>query len=74
MIRVCVNIFFALVCMNSYAQKTYTVFSIPAELKKNAHSVKREELIEFEVRSTDKAFYTVHKVITILDEAGKDFL
>ncbi len=75
MIKGCISIFFAVVCMNCYAQnRLYTAFTIPAELKKNAHSIKRDEVIEFEVRSTDKAYYNVHKVITILDEAGKDEL
>jgi len=68
-------LFLLFLCVHAHAQnKMYTAFSVPAELKKNAHSVIRDELIEFEVRSTDKAFYNVHKVITILDEAGKSEL
>jgi len=68
-------LFLSFLFVHAHAQnKMYAAFSVPAELKKNAHSVIRDELIEFEVRSTDKAFYNVHKVITILDEAGKNEL
>lgn len=57
------------------AQKSnYNIALIPEAMKKNAYSVKREERIEFEVRSTEKAYYKVHKVVTILNEAGKDEL
>lgn len=52
----------------------YSTLFIPAPLKKNAHSIKREENIEFTVKSIDKAYYKVHKVVTVLDEAGKDEL
>jgi hypothetical protein len=55
-------------------QGNYTVASIPDAMKKNAYSIKREELISFDVRSIDKAYYRVHKVVTILNEAGKDEL
>ncbi|MEO6231408.1 MAG: DUF3857 domain-containing protein [Ferruginibacter sp.] len=59
----------------SYAQnKNFDASLIPEDLKKNAHSVKREERIEFEVKSINKASYKVHQVVTILDENGKDEL
>ncbi|CAN5375723.1 hypothetical protein BH11BAC3_BH11BAC3_39980 [soil metagenome] len=59
----------------SYAQnKNFDASLIPEDLKKNAHAVKREEHIEFEVKSINKASYKVHQVITILDENGKDEL
>ena len=48
--------------------------TIPAELKKNANSVKREERILFEVKSPDKAWYKLHKVVAVLNEAGRDEL
>lgn len=44
---------------------------IPDELKKNAHSVIREQSIEFEVKSAGKAYYKVHEVVSVLDELGK---
>lgn len=50
----------------------YDVATITEAMKKNAYSVKREERIEFEVKAIDKAYYKVHKVITVLNEAGKD--
>ena len=52
----------------------YDAASIPESLKINAYSVKREEQIEFNVKSVDKAYFKVHKVVTILNEAGKDEL
>lgn len=47
---------------------------IPEALKINAHSVKREELIELDIKSASKINYKVHQVITVLDEAGSDEL
>ncbi len=52
----------------------YDAASIPELLKKNASSVKREERINFEVKAINKAIYSVHKVVTILNENGKDEL
>ncbi len=52
----------------------YDASTVPEYLKKNAYSVIREEQISLDVRSTDKAYYKVHRVITILNEAGEDEL
>ena len=52
----------------------YNAATIPDNLKKNAYSVKRAESIWFEVKAINKASYRVHKVVTILDENGKDEL
>ncbi len=69
------TIAFLIVLLPSFAQPVnYNTLFIPATLKKNAHSVKREENIEFTVKSIDKASYKVHKVVTVLDEAAKDEL
>ena len=54
--------------------KIYDASTIPEELKKNSYSVKREERIEFEVKSISRATYKVHQVITVLNERGKDQL
>ncbi|HWH63059.1 MAG TPA: DUF3857 domain-containing protein, partial [Ginsengibacter sp.] len=48
--------------------------TIPAALKENAHSVKREEKIDFEVNDIDAAKLNVHQVITVLDAEGEDAL
>lgn len=48
--------------------------TIPASLKENAHSVKREEKIDFEVYDIDAAKLTVHQVYTVLDAQGEDAL
>lgn len=67
----------ALVCIMSQviAQSgNFPVAFIPDSMKKNASSVLRDERIEFEVKSIDKASYNIHKVITVLNESGKDQL
>jgi Domain of Unknown Function with PDB structure (DUF3857) len=48
--------------------------TIPAALKENAHNVKREEKIDFEVYDVDAAKLTVHQVYTVLDAQGEDLL
>ena len=45
--------------------------TIPADLKDNAHSIKREEKIDFDVSDIDEAKLTVHQVITVLDAEGE---
>jgi len=66
---------FVFVCISAFAQSgIYTASSVAEAMKKNAYSVIREERIEFEVKSVNKAYYKVHKVITVLNEAGKEEL
>jgi transglutaminase-like putative cysteine protease len=48
--------------------------TISKSLKENAHSVKREEKINFEVYDIDAAKLTVHEVYTVLDAEGEDVL
>lgn len=48
--------------------------TIPAALKENAHSIKRDEKIEFEVKDIDAAKLSVHEVYTVFDEEGEDAL
>lgn len=71
---VCVIIVTIICCTSSAQQHKFSVSLIPEALKKNTHSVKREERIEFNVKAIDRASYTVHRVITILDEGGKEEL
>lgn len=52
----------------------YTAAAVSDALKKNAYSVIRDKRVEFEVKSINKAYFKVHEVITILNEAGKDEL
>jgi hypothetical protein len=51
----------------------YTTFTISASMKEDAYAVLRDYSIEFELVNYGKAVERVHKVITILDEKGKDF-
>ncbi len=53
------------------AQNKFDVATIPEALKKNAHSIVREEAIELEVKDIGRASYKVHKVVTVLNESGK---
>src|ERR1019366_789706 len=48
--------------------------TIPAALKEKAHSVKREETMNFDVRDIDAATLSVHRVFTVLDAEGEDAL
>lgn len=48
--------------------------TLAAALKENAHSVKREEKINFEVKDIDAAKLSVHQVYTVLDAEGEDVL
>lgn len=50
----------------------YPAFTIPAELKEKAHSVKRWEEISFRLKAGGEAYYTEHYVITVLDGNGDD--
>lgn len=62
-------------CISLQAQvNVLDASTLSPALIKNAHSVKRDERIEFDVRSAGKAYYNIHQVITVLDETGKDEL
>jgi hypothetical protein len=52
----------------------YDASTIPDSLLKNAHSVKREEIMNFQVKDIDYAKLSVHRVYTILDAEGADVL
>lgn len=54
------------------AQVTAVNAGLPSAYKENVHSIKKEERIELDIRSAGKAYYKVHRTLTILDERGKD--
>jgi Domain of Unknown Function with PDB structure (DUF3857) len=56
------------------AQNGYAVSSIPDTLKKNATTVLREQNMELDVSDVDRAVLNVHRVVTILNERGKQAL
>ncbi len=59
----------------NYAQpNSFAIGSIPVALKQNAHTIKREESIEFEVKEMGKAIYKVNQVITLLNENAQEYL
>lgn len=69
------GLFFLLVFANCFAQDAiYNSSTLPEDLKKDAHSAKREETIKFEVKDIDEAFLSVHQVYTVLDAEAKDVL
>ena len=48
--------------------------TIPKNLTDNAHSIKREEKMDFEVSDINEAKLTVTQVFTVLDAEGADAL
>jgi hypothetical protein len=52
----------------------YALLSIPETVKKDADIVKRLEEINFEVTDIDRSILTVHQVITVMNEKGKEAL
>lgn len=52
----------------------YDVQKIPETVKTKADVIKRSETIQFEIKDIDRAYLTVDKVITILNENGKSDL
>ena len=59
----------------SYAQDiSYAAATIPAALKEGAHVIKRFEDIKFTVKDIDAVSYSVHQVITVLDDEGRSAL
>lgn len=52
----------------------YDASTIPASLKKNAHTIKREEKINFEVKDIGYAKLSMHQVYTVLDAEGEYIL
>lgn len=53
-------------------EPAYAVSKIPKNLLEDAHVVYREDKGHFEIKAIDKAVYTMRKVITILNESGKN--
>lgn len=64
------SILFTGIFSNSFAQNTWNVANIPAELKEKAHAVIRKSETIFTVKNLGEATEKNHKVITILDEQG----
>jgi hypothetical protein len=64
---------FMLSCLQSFAgEGEYAVSKIPAALLKNAHVIKRMEIISFEVINTGEAILRKKYALTIMDENGDD--
>jgi transglutaminase-like putative cysteine protease len=51
----------------------YPVSAIPENLKQGMYAVVREDFARFEILAVNKSRYYVHKVVTILNEKGKDY-
>ncbi len=66
---------FFLTVSHCFSQKNiYDAYTLSDSLLKNAHSVKREETINFEVKDIDFAKLSVHQVFTVLDAEADDVL
>ena len=51
----------------------YPVSSIPQKMKDGMYAVVREDFYRFEIISINRSRQKVHKVITILNENGREF-
>lgn len=64
-----------LICaINTYAQNNYSIAAIPETLRLNALVVRRYEKVLLEATDIDRASISYHRVITVLQEAGKSEL
>ena len=73
--KYCTTMVLLIAVLHAGAQlKPFDASLISKDLIKHAGSVKREERIELDVRSTEKAYYKVHKVITIFNQEEIDEL
>src|SRR5689334_19101122 len=72
--KTCLSIMAALcISWGLKAQVTtlYALSSMPDIVKKDADIIKRYENIEFEVKDIDRSSYTVHQIVTVMNEKGK---
>ncbi|HEU5365137.1 MAG TPA: DUF3857 domain-containing protein [Hanamia sp.] len=73
--KILMSILFIGIISSSFSQTNiYDASTIPASLKENAHSVIREEKINFEVKDIDYAKLFIHQVYTVLNAEGADVL
>lgn len=70
----CSILFYCILPAGFSQTNIYDASTIPSSLKENAHSVKREEKINFEVKDIDQATLSVHQVFTVLDAEAEDVL
>ncbi|MGN6532015.1 MAG: DUF3857 domain-containing protein [Ginsengibacter sp.] len=69
------SILFCFMVTECFSQTNiYDASTIPSALKENAHSIKREEKINFEVKDIDYARLSIHEVYTILDAEAEYIL
>lgn len=58
-----------------YAQLPVTaLLPVTDKLMQHANSIKREEEIIFDIKSKDKAYYRVHKLVTVLNSSARSEL
>lgn len=63
------------IASSSLAQvDTYSTLNIPDSLKKDANIIIREENIRFTIKDINSAKYEVNRIVTVLNEQGKDYL
>lgn len=60
--------------MRAQVTTLYALSSMPDIVKKDADIIKRYENIEFEVKDIDRSSYTVHQIVTVMNEKGKKAL
>ena len=70
--KIVILFMFSWVTADAVAQiSTYSAFTIPDSMKKNADMVLRDEYIKLIVKSSNSARYEVHDVFTVLNEQGR---
>lgn len=60
--------------MQAQVTTLYALSSMPDIVKKDADIIKRYENIEFEVKDINRSSYTVHQIVTVMNERGKSAL
>jgi len=73
--KLSLSFIFSCIAMALFAQTgVYDLTTVPDAVKKNANMITRKEAIQFEVKDIDRAYLTVDKIFTVLNENGKDVL
>ena len=73
--RVSILPFLLVIAITGYGQvNNYSALSIPDSLKSDANIVIRDENIKLVVKDKNTARFDVHRVLTVLNEQGRQFL
>jgi hypothetical protein len=68
------SLFILLFCLTGFAQNEYAVDKIPSDLKTNANSVVRKEIVNLEIVSAEELKITSEIAISVLNKNGNKHL